>query len=93
MSRDETIASTALSVSVTRSAAGRAYIRQDLPRINSEWEWKYLTVHLGSRAQVRRSCGHDHMSCFMSNFDQEIVDFLEVNFSHCENLIEECCLV
>jgi hypothetical protein len=77
--RVETIFSTAWSVSVTRSAAGRVSCVVGSGKVGR-------TIFFGARGEVRRRCGHHHTPCLVSDGDEKVMNLLQIEFCHPEGI-------
>jgi hypothetical protein len=77
--RVETIFSTAWSVSVTRSAAGRVSCVGGSGKVGR-------TIFFGAGGEVRRRCGHHHTPCLVSDGDEKVLNLLQIEFCHREGV-------
>jgi hypothetical protein len=77
--RVETIFSTAWSVSVTRSAAGRVNCVMASGKVGH-------TIFFGAGGEVRRRCGHHHTPCLVSDGNEQVMNLLQIEFCHCEGI-------
>jgi len=77
--RVETIFSTAWSVSVTRSAAGRVSCVVGSGKVGR-------TIFFGAGGEVRRCCGHHHTPCLVSDGDEKVMNLLQIEFCHREGI-------